>query len=68
MTVFEHLAELRRRLIISIVAVVVAGTLVFIFAPEIISFLITFYNDAAPQGTRATSSSSPARSTPSPPG
>ncbi len=51
MTVFEHLGELRRRLMISIVAVVVAGTVVFIFAPEIISWLIRFYNDAAPKGT-----------------
>jgi sec-independent protein translocase protein TatC len=46
MTVFEHLGELRRRLIISIVAVVVAGVVVFIVAPEIISFLVTFYHDA----------------------
>jgi sec-independent protein translocase protein TatC len=46
MTVFEHLGELRRRLIISMVAVVVAGTIVFILAPEIISFLVTFYRDA----------------------
>jgi sec-independent protein translocase protein TatC len=30
---------------------VVAGTIVFIFAPEIISWLIRFYNDAAPKGT-----------------
>jgi sec-independent protein translocase protein TatC len=51
MTVFEHLGELRRRLMISIVAVVVAGTVVFIFAPEIISWLIQFYNDSAPKGT-----------------
>jgi sec-independent protein translocase protein TatC len=51
MTVFEHLGELRRRLMISILAVVVAGTIVFIFAPEIISWLIRFYNDAAPKGT-----------------
>ena len=46
MTVFEHLGELRRRLMISIVAVVVAGTVVFIFAPNITSFLVTFYHDA----------------------
>jgi sec-independent protein translocase protein TatC len=46
MTVFEHLGELRRRLIISILAVVVAGVIVFIVAPEIISFLVTFYHDA----------------------
>jgi sec-independent protein translocase protein TatC len=51
MTVFEHLGELRRRLMISIVAVVVAGTIVFIFAPQIISWLIRFYNNASPPGT-----------------
>jgi len=51
MTVFEHLGELRRRLIISIVAVVVAGVVVFIVAPEIISFLVTFYRDAT-EGSR----------------
>ncbi len=46
MTVFEHLGELRRRLMISIIAVVVAGTIVFIVAPDITSFLVTFYKDA----------------------
>ena len=51
MTVFEHLGELRRRLMISIVAVVVAGTIVFIVAPEITSFLVNFYKDAT-NGTR----------------
>jgi sec-independent protein translocase protein TatC len=51
MTVVEHLAELRRRLMISIVAVVLGGVVVFIFAPEIISWLIRFYNDSAPKGT-----------------
>jgi sec-independent protein translocase protein TatC len=51
MTIFEHLGELRRRLVISIVAVVVTGTVVFIFAPQIINWLIQFYNDSAPKGT-----------------
>jgi sec-independent protein translocase protein TatC len=46
MTVFEHLGELRRRLVISIVAVVVAGVVVFILAPNITNFLVTFYRDA----------------------
>jgi sec-independent protein translocase protein TatC len=46
MTVFEHLGELRRRLMISLAAVVVAGIVVFIVSPEIISFLVTFYKDA----------------------
>jgi sec-independent protein translocase protein TatC len=46
MTVFEHLGELRRRLIVAIVAIVVAGTVVFVLAPDIISFLVTFYEEA----------------------
>ena len=40
MTVVEHLTELRKRLVISIVAVVVGATICFIFAPEIIAFLV----------------------------
>ena len=51
MTVVEHLAELRRRMIVSIVAVAVCGVIVFVFAPQIIHWLIQFYNDAAPKGT-----------------
>jgi sec-independent protein translocase protein TatC len=51
MSLTDHLGELRRRLMISIVAVVVAATVVFVFAPSIISWLIRFYNDAAPKGT-----------------
>jgi Sec-independent protein secretion pathway component TatC len=42
MTVFEHLGELRRRLIICIVAVAVAAAIVLIVAPEIISVQVTF--------------------------
>src|SRR5262249_6648742 len=51
MTVFEHLGELRRRMIISIVAVVVAGTIAFILHPPTTNFLVTFYRDAT-TGTR----------------
>ncbi len=51
MTVVEHLTELRRRLVVSIVAVVLAGIVAFIFAPDIIKFLVDFYNKAAPKGT-----------------
>ena len=58
MTVFEHLGELRRRLMISIVAVVVAGTVVFIFAPEIISFLVDVLQGRH-RGHARTRSSSP---------
>jgi len=46
MTVVEHLAELRRRLIISIVAVVVAAIVCYIFALDIIRFLLDYYRDA----------------------
>ena len=46
MTVVEHLAELRHRLIISIVAVVVAAVVCYIFALDIISFFLDFYRDA----------------------
>ncbi|MEX2099990.1 MAG: twin-arginine translocase subunit TatC [Acidimicrobiia bacterium] len=51
MTVVEHLSELRRRLVISIVAVVIAGIVVFILSPEIISFLVKFYTDATDRGS-----------------
>lgn len=53
MTVIEHLSELRRRLVISIIAVVVGGTIMFILSPDVISFLVTFYKDATgrPKGT-----------------
>jgi sec-independent protein translocase protein TatC len=51
MSLTEHLGELRQRLMISIVAVVVAATMVFVFAPSIIHWLIQFYNDSAPKGT-----------------
>jgi sec-independent protein translocase protein TatC len=46
MTVTEHLAELRHRLIVSIVAVVVAAIVCYIFALDIISFFLDFYRDA----------------------
>jgi sec-independent protein translocase protein TatC len=39
MTLVEHLTELRRRLIICVVAVVVCATIVFILYPHVISFL-----------------------------
>lgn len=46
MTVVEHLAELRARLIVSLVAVAIGGAVCFVFAPQIISFLIRFYRDS----------------------
>ena len=51
MTVVEHLAELRRRIIISLLAVAGTASLVYWFAPDIIRWLLHFYEDAAPKGT-----------------
>jgi sec-independent protein translocase protein TatC len=46
MTVVEHLAELRRRLIISLIAIGLGGVICFVFAPQIISFLVEFYKNS----------------------
>ena len=46
MTVVEHLSELRRRLVISIVAVTLGAIVCYIFAPSIIRFFLDFYRDA----------------------
>jgi sec-independent protein translocase protein TatC len=46
MTVVEHLGELRRRVIISLVAVVAAAIVCYWFAPDIIRFFLEFYRDA----------------------
>ena len=64
MTVVEHLAELRTRIIISIVAVTVGAVFCYVVAPEIIQFFLTYYKDANRTAT-ATGSSSPDPSTPS---
>ncbi|MDP9389329.1 MAG: twin-arginine translocase subunit TatC [Actinomycetota bacterium] len=54
MTVVEHLAELRRRLITSVVAVAVAGVLAFAFYDQILDFLIDPYCATLPPGERCT--------------
>ena len=46
MSVVEHLTELRRRLMISVIAFAVAAVVVYIFSLEIIEFLIRYYRDA----------------------
>ena len=46
MTVIEHLTELRRRIIISLVSVAVTGAVAYVFAPDIIKWLLEFYEDA----------------------
>jgi sec-independent protein translocase protein TatC len=46
MTVVEHLSELRRRIVISLVAITLGAIVCFIFSESIIRFLITYYRDA----------------------
>src|SRR6266511_138134 len=46
MTVVEHLTELRRRIIISIIAVTLAAIVCFIFSESIIKFFVKYYTDA----------------------
>jgi sec-independent protein translocase protein TatC len=46
MPMLDHLAELRNRILISIVAVVIGGIIAFVFSNAIIDFLISFYRDA----------------------
>jgi sec-independent protein translocase protein TatC len=46
MPVMEHLIELRRRIVISAVAVVLGGIVAFVFSNQIIEFLVTYYKDA----------------------
>jgi len=46
MTVVEHLTELRRRIIISLVAFLFFASLAYWFAPDIIRFFLRYYTDA----------------------
>src|SRR5688500_13307095 len=46
MTVVEHLTELRRRIIVCIVAITLGAIVVYIFSLDIIRFLIDYYGDA----------------------
>jgi sec-independent protein translocase protein TatC len=46
MTVVEHLAELRYRLMVSIAAVAVGAVVCFVFAPTIIDWFLDYYRDA----------------------
>ena len=45
MTLAEHLAELRRRLIICLIAVGIGGVIAFVFYPQILDFLTGPYRD-----------------------
>lgn len=45
MSLFEHIAELRTRLVRSVLAIVVAGTVVFVFYDQVLHFLAGPYRD-----------------------
>jgi sec-independent protein translocase protein TatC len=51
MTVVEHLSELRHRIIVSLIAVIGSAALCYWFAPDIIRWLLEYYEEAAPPGT-----------------
>ncbi|HEX6311406.1 MAG TPA: twin-arginine translocase subunit TatC [Acidimicrobiia bacterium] len=53
MTVVEHLAELRRRIIVCLIAVTVAAIVVYIFSLDIIRFLIEDYQSAVDDPDKA---------------
>ena len=46
MTVLEHLTELRKRLVISVLAITIGGIVVFIFSDNLINWLKDPYCDA----------------------
>ncbi len=46
MTIVEHLAELRYRLMVSFMAMGVGAIVAFIFAPDVIHFLVRYYRNA----------------------
>jgi sec-independent protein translocase protein TatC len=54
MTLVEHLTELRRRIFISLVAVVLGAVIAFIFYNQILSFLIHPYCSVLPPGKKCT--------------
>ena len=54
MSIVEHLSELRRRLIISAVAVAVGAIVAFVFYDQILAFLIKPYCDTLPAGRKCT--------------
>lgn len=49
MTLYEHLAELRRRLIVSVVAVVLGSIVAYVFYPHILNFLMHPFCETLPK-------------------
>ncbi len=46
MPIMDHLRELRKRILISVLAVVLGGIVTFIFADKYFDWVVTFYRDA----------------------
>jgi sec-independent protein translocase protein TatC len=53
MTVIEHLTELRRRLMISVLAVAIGAGVCYYFGPAIIRWFLQYYRDATHQDHQA---------------
>src|SRR5579872_5003963 len=49
MTLYEHLAELRRRLIVCVVAVVLGAIAAYVFYPHIVNLLMHPYCETLPK-------------------
>lgn len=54
MSIIEHLSELRRRLVISAVAIAVGAIIAFVFYDQILAFLIKPYCDTLKPGVKCT--------------
>lgn len=50
MTVIQHLSELRRRIVVSLLAVAVTVVICYVFSPDIIRFFLHYYTDATHRG------------------
>ncbi len=55
MTLVEHLTELRRRIVTSVIAIAAGGVVCWIFYPDILDFLVRPYCESLPERARRAS-------------
>ncbi len=58
MSFFSHIAELRKRIFISIIAIIIGSCIAYLFAPNIIRWIADFYTEASQQKDAKLSQSS----------